>query len=523
MSSTEPLEHQLRERLRRPQRHRLLQGFPAVPAMQVAAPPGRRRLLDGRVVAGTRRDEPEPGDRGETQAAVVDIDRSRGLIVGVIPHTQCIPRVEGCGFCTFAHDPANKHTRVAMIERVVDDIARVASDPGIVGRAVDAIYLGGGTANLASSDDVAGIVRTLAQHVSIADAELTLEGVPQLFTTWFGEPIKRLAQLPTSTKRVSMGVQTFDAAMLARMGREKLGDRRTVQRVIKQARAVDVATSGDFLFNLPGQTAQQMDDDVDIALDLGLDQICLYNLVLYEGLGTPWASDPALVTAMPDNDVACANWLRLRERLLAAGYVQTTVTNFERADVVSGPHRFRYEVDSFSPERFDGVGMGPMSISTVVDWRSRTGHKLVRRKNMVGVPWSKDDLSFVYDDVTLRGLFVVRSLAKTRFSLSTYASLFGSSFSADFATAIAVLVDAGLIVVDADHGGGAQRGSLDDEGALPPSHRVCALTPKGMFFSDAVVAVLTSSLARSPSSGAGVHTADLLAERPRTADYLSMG
>jgi oxygen-independent coproporphyrinogen-3 oxidase len=283
------------------------------------------------------------------------------------------------------------------------------------------------------------------------------------------------------------------------MGRESFGDASTVHKLVRQCRGLGIATSADFLFNLPGQPASAMDDDVDRGIALGLDQICLYHLVLYEGLGTAWSTDPALVAAMPSNDEACANWLRLRGRLLAAGYVQSTLTNFERADVASGPQRFRYEVDSFSPEAFDAVGCGPMSLSTVVDWRARTGLKLLRSKNLGARPWSGGDLLFRYDEHSLRALFVVRSLAKTWLSTSTYAQLFGTAFAADFAEPAQALIAAGLVV-------------LDDERAL--------LTPRGMFFADTVVGALSSTMA---PRGAGLHTSDLLEERPRTRIYLSMG
>lgn len=241
-----------------------------------------------------------------------------------------------------------------------------------------------------------------------------------------------------------------------------------------------------------------MNHDVDAAIGLGLDQICIYHLVLYEGLGTPWSKDPALVAVMPANGVACANWLRLRARLLSAGYVQSTLTNFERADSAAGPRRFRYEVDSFSPEAFDGVGSGPLSISSAVDWPAQRAINLLRRKDVSGAAWSGGDLMFRYERDDLRLLFVIRSLAKTAFSTTTYAALFGTAFVDDFAEVVAVLVAAELIVLETE---------------------CCALTPRGMFFSAAVVSVLASTRGLV---GAGVRTDDLLRERPY-AGYLGMG
>ena len=47
------------------------------------------------------------------------------------------------------------------------------------------------------------------------------------------------------------------------------------------------------------------------------------------------------------------------------------------------------------------------------------------------------------------------------------------------------------------------------------------LTPAGMFYADAVVSTLTMGL--TSKAGAGLHTRDLLRERPQAADYIGMG
>jgi oxygen-independent coproporphyrinogen-3 oxidase len=173
-----------------------------------------------------------------------------------------------------------------------------------------------------------------------------------------------LAQLPVGSRRISMGLQTFDEGFLRRMGRERFGDAKFVGKLVRRCRKLGIATSGDLLFNLPGQTPAQMDKDVDTAVGAGLDQICLYHLVLYEGLGTPWSKDPALLAQLPDNARACDQWLRLRERLMAAGYTQSTLTNFERSDVgercFGGAHRWAGG-GAAQPQhlRQPGAGSGP--------------------------------------------------------------------------------------------------------------------------------------------------------------------
>lgn len=445
-----------------------------------------RPQLEAKVVAGSR-----------SEPAWLNVDRSRALIVGVIPHTQCVPRREACGFCTFPHDPANKPSRLTMLSAVERDILAVSAAPELKGRRVHALYLGGGTANLSSTEELERLLTTLRTHLVLDDAELTLEGTPALFESWFSSHLKSLAKQQVAQRRISMGVQTFDADLLTLMGREKFGDAALVKKLVKKSRQLDLTTSADLLFNLPGQTLEQMERDVDTAIAAGLDQICLYHLVLYEGLGTPWAKEEALLRSVPDNGRAAQHWLALRERLLRAGYQQSTLTNFERKDI--GSKRFRYELASFTADQTDALGFGPLSLTTFVDWQQKRGLKLLRRKHLGRAAWSGDDLMFQYDEAALRLLFVTRSLATTRVDASTYTQRFGTTLQHDFAEPLAALTAEQLVTVD-------------DAGLT--------LTPLGMFFADSVVSTLAAG---APRSGAGVHTAELLKERPRVSDYVSMG
>lgn len=527
----------------KPQRHRLLQGFPAVPAMVPAVSEGsllraftgalrdvafegaaatlarggpaplvvnpnvsaeartRDEAAHRRAVESWERLKPQleakvaAGNRSEP--ASLDVDRSRALIVGVIPHTQCVPRREACGFCTFPHDAANKPSRLKMLSAVERDILAVTAAPELNGRRVHALYLGGGTANLSSTEEVERLLTTLRTHLVLDDAELTLEGTPALFESWFSSHLKSLAKQNVAHRRISMGVQTFDAALLTLMGREKFGDAALVKKLAKKSRELGITTSADLLFNLPGQTLEQMERDVDTAISAELDQICLYHLVLYEGLGTPWAKEEALLRAVPDNGRAAQHWLKLRERLLRAGYEQTTLTNFERKDI--GAKRFRYELASFAPDQTDALGFGPMSLTTFIDWPRKRGLKLLRRKHLGRAAWSGDDLMFEYDEASLRLLFVTRSLATTRVDARSYTKRFGTTLQHDFAEPLAALTAEQLVTVD-------------DAGLT--------LTPLGMFFADSVVSTLAAG---APRAGAGVHTAELLKELPRANEYLSMG
>jgi oxygen-independent coproporphyrinogen-3 oxidase len=298
---------ELRRRMTLPQRHRLLHGYPLAAALY-------------------------PADVVGPDFAVAHARTGRKLLVGVLPHPFCNPAVTGCGFCTFPHEPGNAAKTGPVVKAVIDEINRAMDGQliDLLDAEVRAVYFGGGTANMTEPGPFGELCKALADGFKLTDAEVTLEGVPAYFLR--GEP--RLmdvlrSELPARHFRISMGIQTFDAARLKDMGRAAFGTPETFRQVVAYAQSLGFTASADLLFNLPGQTLDQMKDDIRQAADLGLDHLGLYHLVLFRGLGTPWADDDDLLAQLPDNGRACDHWLALREQLLAAGFVQTSLCSVE--------------------------------------------------------------------------------------------------------------------------------------------------------------------------------------------------
>lgn len=424
-------------------------------------------------------------ERGHPRKVVeepwIQFDETRPLIVGVLPHTQCNPRVPGCGFCTFPHESYSKSTLRETVRSVTWEVETTFRRyPELAKRRVEGVYFGGATANLTPPALLRALGAELARHLELTHAEITLEGVPSSFRSLFDGPFEVLRDLPARTRRISMGVQTFDPAQLARMGREHFGDARVIAKVVDKAHRHDMTASGDFLVNLPHQSREQMLDDARRAVEMGFDQICVYNLVLAEGMGTPWASDPALLAALPSVDDACANWLAVRAFLLDQGFEQTTLTNFER------PPRFVYEVNSFTPHRYDALGFGPHAISTFVDLAQRRAIKYVNGTSTIS---QERDLHFPYTEDDLRLLFLTRGLAR----LSVDRAHLGFDPVDALREPLEALVEEGLLTIDAT---------------------TLALTPRGMAWADAVAGLLSSRrVEQLRASAAGKHTADALGER----------
>ena len=447
----EVIHDELRRRTARPQRHRLLQGYPMAPLMR----PVRRSY------------DPFGG---------IELDPERPLLIGVLPHTFCNPKVQGCGFCTFPHEKFGREPMRRVLDQVAREIAQTSSrQPALRARRIDAIYLGGGTANLTPPGDLERLCDLLAATFDVGASELTLEGVPTYFLLRDAALLDVLARAGVRHRRISMGIQTFDDDWLRRMGRDAFGDREDVQRVVDAAHQRGLTASADLLFNLPGASLAHALADVRTALACGFDQICAYNLVLTPELDTAWARDRSLVDAMPDPATAMVTWLAVRQTLLESGYVQTTLTNFERVDVASTPRRFVYELASFDPARYDGLGFGPGAIST---FTSRDHRRAAKWMNLgtsdayagaIAGQHHAIAMAFDYAPVDLRLLHLTRRLARLSIDCAAYERCFGADPAADFPGDFAVLEEARLV---------RRRGATIE------------LTPEGMFYADAVVGLL---------------------------------
>lgn len=460
-SATLDFTGELRTRMAKPQRHRLLHGFPLAAAMPEANISVKRAARSGDPAFQVRRDQ------------------SRGLLVGVLPHPFCNPAVAGCGFCTFPHESYGASKAAAVVRHVSREIdARVCDEPDLFQREVSGLYFGGGTANLAPPEAFRELCETLDETFDFSQAEVTLEGVPGYFVR--RKPLLvdiMREEIAARHYRISMGIQTFSERRLSEMGRLAFGTASIFAEVVELAHARGMTVSADMLFDLPGQTLAEMKTDLRRAVDIGLDHLGLYHLVMFRGLGTPWSRDERILSSLPSNTQAADNWLALRELLYENGFHQTTLTNFERDEYDDSPRRFQYEELSFQPERFDLLGFGPSGISFTsasgADYALKTMNPGSHSEYISAV---KDELVvwdryYQYQKRDLQILYLTRWLAALHIDRDRYEGLFGSDPVGDFAGELAALEEEQLIDVRPD--------------SIVP-------TDRGIFYADSIAALLAS-------------------------------
>jgi coproporphyrinogen III oxidase-like Fe-S oxidoreductase len=474
-----PELRELRHRTAKPQLHHLLHGQPVETAIlselcRRMAKPQRHRLLHGYPLAAAM---PSVDDRERTDTVHIHPTSNRGLLIGVLPHPCCNAALAGCGFCTFPHEPYGASKVATIVDHVVREIdARVGVEPSLRHRPVTGLYFGGGTANLTPPKSFLALCRKLNSAFDLSEAEITLEGVPVNFIKRKPLLVDILRQeLDARHFRVSMGIQTFDPGRLRQMGRLAFGTRQTFLEVVELAHSRGMTVSGDLLFNLPGQSLNEMRQDVRDAMAIGLDHVGLYHLVMFKGLGTVWSRDADLLASLPPNDVAADHWQVLRELLIEGGFTQTTLTNFERSEFQGDARRFVYEESSFQPDRFDMLGFGPSGISF------RAGKGFGRAVKVLNPDSSSDyvaavkrggrvwDRWFEYGEEDSKISYLTRRLAALEIDRATYGDTFSSDAVGDFSREFEALEAERLVDVTAE--------------AIRP-------TPRGMFHADSIAGLL---------------------------------
>lgn len=186
------------------------------------------------------------------------------------------------------------------------------------------IYFGGGTPSRLNPGAIARIIaRVAAGRPLLPGAEVTLEANPEDVT-----PASARAWAAAGVNRVSLGVQSFDPAVLAWMHRTHTES--DVPRAVAALRDAGIANlSLDLIYALPEALHRDWDRDLERALALEPEHLSLYGLTVERQ--TPLGHWVERGAAVPSPDERYAREFLLADaRLGAAGFEHYEVSNYAR-------------------------------------------------------------------------------------------------------------------------------------------------------------------------------------------------
>jgi oxygen-independent coproporphyrinogen-3 oxidase len=251
---------------------------------------------------------------------------------------------------------------------IADAPGRAAGMRAEVPRAVDSVYLGGGTPSLLSAEQVGQVIAVLRREFDIAkDAEVTLECAPGQLGDETLDTLMRAGM-----NRVSFGVQSFVDSEARAVGRLHTRDM-CIEEIERLRRGGVNDINVDLIVGLPGQTEETWRESVQVTLASGVPHISLYMLEVDEDsrLGREMLAAGARYSAakVPDED-AIAEWYGVAcEWLESAGVRQYEISNFAREG-----HRSRHNMKYWRRQPYLGFGLDAHSML-------RSGTDVVRFAN----------------------------------------------------------------------------------------------------------------------------------------------
>jgi oxygen-independent coproporphyrinogen-3 oxidase len=261
-----------------------------------------------------------------------------------------------CGYCAFFSEPASHALMERYVKALIREMELVAGD-----LKPRTIFFGGGTPSLLSLRQWEHLFRAMERLNLLGAAEWTVECNPATVSL-----AKARLLRAHGVNRLSLGVQSLNDRMLARLGR--IHDRRQVFKSFDLLRRAGFDNLNlDLMFAIPGQTLAIWRETLSEALAMDSEHLSSYEVIYEED--TPLFAQLHAGEFDADEDLACAMYEELIARATSAGFQQYEIANFARdrdftlkPSTLSLPsHACRHNVNYWRGGSFYGLGPGATS------------------------------------------------------------------------------------------------------------------------------------------------------------------
>jgi oxygen-independent coproporphyrinogen-3 oxidase len=217
-----------------------------------------------------------------------------------------------------------------------------SSLPSVWGRPIQSIFIGGGTPSLFSAGAIEELLSGIRARLPLVpDAEITLEANPGA-----AEAVRFRGYRDAGVNRVSVGVQSFDDAMLKALGRIHGADeaRRAIGMALETFGNVNI----DLMYGLPGQTLAMARADLEEGARSGAPHLSAYQLTIEPN--TAFFSHPP---KLPGHEATADMQLMAEETLARTGFGHYETSAFARPG-----HRCRHNLNYWEFGDYLGIGAG---------------------------------------------------------------------------------------------------------------------------------------------------------------------
>lgn len=351
-----------------------------------------------------------------------------------------------CYYCDFSkvfikNQPVDEYLQALIREFESYDIKKLRT-----------LYIGGGTPTSITAEQLEYLLTNLTKHLDLSVLEeFTIEANPGDLTEDKIEVLKRSA-----VNRVSLGVQTFNDKHLKQIGRSH-NEAQIYSTISNLKKAGFHNISIDLIYALPGQTMEDVKENVAKAIALDIPHLSLYSLILEHH--TVFMNKMRRgKLQLPKEDLEAEMFEYIISELEANGFEHYEISNFTKPGFES-----RHNLMYWDNAEYFGVGAGASGYLNGVRYRNRGPIQHYLKAVAEGNARLSEEV-LTKDEMMEEELFLgLRK--KSGVSIARFEEKFGLSFEDRYGQIVRELCEQGLLVTD---------------------DKVVRMTKKGLFLGDTV-------------------------------------
>ncbi|UCQ17622.1 radical SAM family heme chaperone HemW [Edwardsiella tarda] len=261
--------------------------------------------------------------------------------------------VQKCPYCDFnSHAQKGEIPQQAYVDHLLADLDQEL--PRVAGRTLNTLFIGGGTPSLFSGEALQRLLDGVRARLPLAaDAEITMEANPGTV-----EAERFSAYQRAGVNRISIGVQSFSADKLQRLGRIH-GPQEAIAAAQLASSLGLRSFNLDLMHGLPQQSQQEALDDLRQAIALNPPHLSWYQLTIEPN--TLFGSRPP---RLPDDDALWEIFEQGDRLLRDNGYQQ-----YETSAYALAGRQCQHNLNYWRFGDYLGIGCGAHGKLTFVDGR----------------------------------------------------------------------------------------------------------------------------------------------------------
>lgn len=351
-----------------------------------------------------------------------------------------------CYYCDFSkvfikNQPVDSYLEHLLEEFQSYDIQKLST-----------LYIGGGTPTALSASQLEVLLDGLTKNLDLSVLEeLTIEANPGDLDA------DKIAVLKNSAvNRVSLGVQTFDDKMLKKIGRSHL-EKDIYENIDRLKLAGFDNISIDLIYALPGQTMEQVKENVAKAIGLDIPHMSLYSLIL-ENHTVFMNRMRRGKLPLPKEELEAEMFEYIIAELERAGFEHYEISNFSKSGFES-----RHNLMYWDNAEYYGIGAGASGYVNGVRYKN---HGPIRHYlSAVEEGNARITEEHLSQKEQMEEEMFLGLRKKSGVSMVRFEEKFGRSFDGLYGEIVKDLVQQGLMKIEGD--------------------RVC-MTKRGLFLGDTV-------------------------------------